>query len=507
MRSKFLISLALLASAGVSLEAQQAPPTVEPFNEVIDVRVVNLEAVVTDGKGERVRGLTAADFRLMVDGREVPIEYFTEVVEGTSATAPAGEGSGSAAPVARGEAVGRSYLVYVDNSFSVESIRNEILERLERDLALLGPEDRMAVLAFDGHQIEVLSAWTGDRASLAAALARARSLPSDGNRQLTSQRALGRDVEWVVDNADSFEGDEIKQMFDSMSQRTPLEARTQLGRTADAAAAALRGFEAPPGRKVMLLVSGGWSLGVAPRLYAPMLEAANRLGYTLYPVDAAQSDSRIITAWDGMAKSTGGRAVVSSRLEVFREVVADTGSYYWLGFTPAWKADDRRHRVTVEVRRPGLVARTRSGFSDLSKGTESAMRAESVLFFGGRDEEKRLIVQLGDPKRAGRKEIEVPVTIGIPVTSLALIPDGKGYIAETPLAAATVDEKGGRSELAPMKLRVKVKQAPQAGGYARFQTTVKLRDIEQRVVFTVHDPVSGGVIWGEASVHPQPKQR
>src|SRR3954471_13683568 len=70
----FLLVDGLLADA-LPVAAEQAPQQqVQTFGESIDVRVVNVEAVVVDKKGERVRGLSAADFRLLVDGREVPIE-------------------------------------------------------------------------------------------------------------------------------------------------------------------------------------------------------------------------------------------------------------------------------------------------------------------------------------------------------------------------------------------------------------------------------------------------
>ena len=39
--------------------------------------------------------------------------------------------------MAAGEEVGRSYLVYVDDSFSLANIRDEALAKLERDLTLL----------------------------------------------------------------------------------------------------------------------------------------------------------------------------------------------------------------------------------------------------------------------------------------------------------------------------------------------------------------------------------
>ena len=38
-----------------------------------------VEAVVTDRQGNRVTGLKPGDFRLEVDGKAVPIEYFNEV--------------------------------------------------------------------------------------------------------------------------------------------------------------------------------------------------------------------------------------------------------------------------------------------------------------------------------------------------------------------------------------------------------------------------------------------
>jgi hypothetical protein len=298
----------------------------------------------------------------------------------------------------------------------------------------------------------------------------------------------------------------MDEIHNALSMRISPEARTQLGRTAAAAAAALRGFEAPPGRKVLLLLSGAWSLSVAPQLYGPFVEAANRLGYTVYPVDASQSDATEVTALDKLARATGGRAVVSASNEAFREVVADSGSYYWLGFTPTWKANDQTHRVTVEVRRPELVVRSRSAFSDLSRRTETAMKAESVLLFGGAKEEKRLIVQLGEPRRKGRN-LEVPVTLGVPVEALAPRPEGEGYLAEIPLAVAAEDQQGGRADLPSMHLKVLLPKLPPAGTYARFQTILQLRDAEQRLVFTIQDLASGQSLWGQADLVPGRRER
>jgi VWFA-related protein len=510
----FLIFLTGILLTG-SQAARSQPPGSTPrdvpvFGETIDVRVVNVEVVVTGEDGQPVRGLAPADFRLLVDGGEVSLDYFSEIVEGRAAPsspAPPDAPGGPVAPVAPAEAVPRSYLVFIDDSFSVASPRNEALQRLAADLSLLGPEDRMAVLAFDGKRIEVLSPWSAGRAALTEALKKARDRPARGNQMISTQRSLEEDEDISMEAAWSMEltRKEREGMMDTLKKRVNPEARTQLGRTAQAMAGAVRGFEAPPGRKVMLLLSGGWSLTVAPMLFGPLVESANRLGYTLYPMDVAQGDARILRGLDQLAAATGGKVANSVDQNVLRTVAADSGSYYWLGFSPAWKGNDLTHDVQVEVRRPGLKVRARRGFSDLSPRTEVAFKAESLLLFGGGGEDRRVRVELGAAQPVGRRsrEVEVPVTLGVPVEALALKPvDGGGYVAEVPLAIAAVDAKEGRSELPVLLLRIAVEQPPPAGGYARFRTVLRLRRLSQRLVFTVRDATSGKVLWGEAQLSP-----
>ncbi len=54
-------------------------------------------------------------------------------------------------------------------------------------------------------------------------------------------------------------------------------------------------------------------------------------------------------------------------------------------------------------------------------------------------------------------------------------------------------------------LKVSLKTSPPARTYARFQTTIRVRDdVRQRLVFSVRDAVDGTAIWGEAESKPQP---
>lgn len=162
------MAAALLLPLGAAGQKPPAPPAsqvsqpgagdAEPevFGETIEVRAVNTEVVVEDGAGRRVSGLKPADFVLTVDGKPVPVDYFTEVAEGRSvqgkaaAAPPAPPAAGGVAP---GREVGTSYLLFVDDSLGVvPRNRNRMLRGFAEQLARLRPEDRMAVVAFGGRR-------------------------------------------------------------------------------------------------------------------------------------------------------------------------------------------------------------------------------------------------------------------------------------------------------------------------------------------------------------------
>jgi hypothetical protein len=120
------------------LAAQPAAETPDAYIDSIDVRVVNVEAVVTDKQGKRVRALSPKDFRLLVDGKEVPIGYFTEIVDGATASAPAQPGGAeNAVPKPVEGVVGRSVLVFVDKAFSLGTQLEVVVDQIDRELSNL----------------------------------------------------------------------------------------------------------------------------------------------------------------------------------------------------------------------------------------------------------------------------------------------------------------------------------------------------------------------------------
>jgi len=513
-KAPLALTALLLAGFGPRLAAEAPPPIV--VDESIDVRVVNVEAVVTDRGGHVAHGLAAGDFQLLVDGREVPISYFTEIrgAQAVAAPQPAAPAAANGAPapapaapspqVEPGTAVGRHYLVFVDDGFAVGARRNLALERLRDGLRRLGPEDRMAVIVFDGANLAVLSGWTADQAALAAALRRAAAGASRGNQLLAQRHSLDNDEDEVRFLP---EQDVIEHALEELRPRVSPEALGQLVRTAAAAAAALRAFELPPGRRILLLLSGGWSVATDPRQYGPLIQAANQLGYTLYPLDVATGDISALRLFDGLAQTTGGRALATGGPAAFAQVVEETASYYWLGFSPTWKPDDHPHRIEVRVHRAGLQVRSRSSYSDMSRQSTAALKAQSALLFGSAGPspgaaEAQLRVETGASRPIGHDEIEVPITLLLPMSSLSFTPDGASLVAELPLAVAALDDKGRRVDLPETLLHFRIAAIPAASRTLRFRTTLKLRRVEQRLVFAIADSRTGAVLTTELAVHP-----
>jgi VWFA-related protein len=537
------------------------------FDEAIDVRVVNVEAVVTGKGGERVRGLSKEDFRLLVDGREVPLQFFNEVTDGTMVASEKQPDAQAAAP----ETVGRRVLLFVDDSFGIAPHRNLVLDRIGKSLEKLSPRDQVAVVAFDGKKLDLVSGWTADRGRIAEALAAARARRANGLMLRAQLRNINRDLA-AVTSVQGFtplpvpttEGPEMGRFgnegfdgaaFMNSGGAVTIDLPALLNRVVAASAAAMRAVPVPEGRKVMLILAGGWPMpeerstrglldelpaslewmasasygSAGEAVFRPLVDTANRLGYTLYPVDmpglgagtgADVQDSdfgsnRLISSpWDQstdyalnyLAKETGGRAAINTaRLEALDRMAEDTSSYYWLGFTPAWKADDRHHRIELETRRPGLRVRTRHGFTDLSRKTEMAMNTEGLLLFGAGAESpagKVIQVEMGKPARAGLSTVKVPVTLSIPAEALTLMPVAGGFAAEASLSVGALDRWGSQSDLPVQNMRLNFKSQPKPGDIVRYHTSVRMGRGRQQVVFTLRDSLTGEMLWAKLDYKP-----
>ncbi|HEX2162819.1 MAG TPA: VWA domain-containing protein [Thermoanaerobaculia bacterium] len=521
--------VAAIGGAAAGAAAQTESDAWADFGESLEVRVVNVEAVVEDWRGRRVDGLTAGDFRLFVDGEEVPIAFFSEVRGGRIVEGAPAAGT---APAAADAEVGTQVLVFVDDAFALRRDRDRVLARLAEDLGALAPGDRVAVVAFDGRTVEPLLDWSGDRGAIERALAAAAERPAFGLRRRLRLAGGLPLIEAVRDPAELHE----------------LELAGDLDRLVAAASASLRAAGRPEGRRVMLLLSGGWPFhpgavpldvrfshlrgtSIAEETYAPLVDAANLLGYTLYPVDVpgflpsdgidaehaapprrtALSDhlfgeEAAHRALDHLARETGGRSLLDGRRsEALAAVTADLEQYYWLGFEPAVRDDDSRREIRLEVAGRALRVRARDSYFDLSRASEQALVVEGALLFGGgRAAGGVLDVELGEPEPRNRRVARVPVRVSFPAAVLEAVPsaDGLRWRVAGELRVAALDVSSRLSQVPVVPIELELAEPPRAGERLTWEGTLELRRVEQVVAVSLADRVSGRTVTSRLSATP-----
>ena len=546
----FLLGLLLCSP----LQSQGEPSSI--FGDRIEVRIVNLEVVVTDRQGNRVEGLGASDFRLRVDGEDVPIGFFSEISEGhrRATVASETEATGSLATAsnptgaAPGEAVGTNYLVFIDRGLKRD--RNQVLRGISEQIYQLGPQDRMALVRLKSRELEMLSGWTQSVPKLERALDKAMNesfATLDLNAEVDGLSSLR--------NLDTAEEAPTDPEFAAAAEISRVESRIE--QIVHGVTATMRSFAQPPGRKVLLLLSGGWPLspcdyalgqrslvessgfceGRGPELYRPMYEIANRLGYTIYPIDVPGGGSIDISAAEDdfvglgrngpplggvpsnvvnetfresefhatlhqLANETGGLPMINeTRLTSLERVIEDTRAYYWLGFTPDWKGDDRRHKIKLDVLRPGLKLRYREGFQDLSRSSEVDFMVESALLFGDLPGTGTLDFTMGPIPERGRK-ISVPLEIRIPMDEITLLPHQGRYVAELELRIAALDEFGDRNELTTIPVVLEGDGPAPLGAHSTYATSVQIRRRSQNLVVSLYDPAGDRLLVATTKFEP-----
>ena len=111
-------------------------------------------------------------------------------------------------------------------------------------------------------------------------------------------------------------------------------------------------------------------------------------------------------------------------------------------------------------------------------------------------------MQVGKPVSAGRREMEIPLTLAIPVSSVTMVPMEGKYVTELELRFSVLDEKGNRSAVPVIPLRISSETAPKDGEYMRYDTKLKLRKIGQHLVAAIYDPLSGKISTAEVDIVP-----
>lgn len=262
--------LAVVATQEPAAPRQAAQPsTRSPSTYRIAIDLVQLDAVVTDRRGQPVHDLRADEFEVLQDGRPQPIASFGYVAAGGQPAAPdvTRSAAGSPGPIAPHH-VRRTIAIVVDDlGLSFEStarVRDVLRQFVDRDVR---PGDLVAILR-TGAGMGALQQFTTDRRVLHAAVERVR------------WNFMAR----------------VSPFGPRMNAEDALEAfRTEVftAGTLGAVQYVVKGVSELPGRKSVVLLSDGFRLLDADGKYGrtmdalrALVDAANRAGVVIYTIDA-----------------------------------------------------------------------------------------------------------------------------------------------------------------------------------------------------------------------------
>jgi VWFA-related protein len=532
MRTILTILLAGLAATAAAQE--QGLPA---FREAVEVHVMDLDVVVTDSRGRPVPDLTQRDFIVKVDGKPVPIDYFTRVEEGAIHAPDLASASPERvlAEYRKGEEayVPRHFLIFVDTGHLAPGSRNRALEALRDFVTRLGPSDTGRVVLFD-RRAKDLTPWTASKETLLSALTRMES-GVGMSRLMTEQQTLrdidttrGRSRISLAQNYAQQERVEVHQMLVDMgSEVTTLTAL--------------------PGKKAFLFVSGGFETqpGFAMTQYAggrfgsslagfdtrnmsseldELVKRANASDVTFYAVDArglvpegttasnddplasrpgvaflAREDSQ--AGMQLLARDTGGLALINTNDfdKGLSRVYQDTSTYYSIGVNVSKLAGTGYRDVRVEVTRPGMTVRARRGFA----GRSGEQRARDVTQAALRTnvEYRGIPVTLRlAPARKEKKYYTLPISVTVPASSLTFLPQGDGAQAKADVYIGVIDDSGNTSDVGREEATFNLPKNAPADAPLTYVVTLQTRKGNQRIVVNVQDKGTGRMGTAKADV-------
>lgn len=399
----------LLAAGCAAGSAQDAPSLAsatppQPGQTVIkvSVKLVQVDATVTDEKGHAVRDLSAKDFEILQDGRPQIITNFSYVSPpASSSSGTRTEGPSGNPNKVRFEDIHRTVALVVDDlGLSFEStvrVRQALKHYVDTELQA---GDLVAILR-TGSGVGALQQFTTDRRLLYAAIDRVRY-------NLQGGAPLGAFAPMESHATNFPEGPKLAAAQGGSGQVDPEQERRQvfIAGSLGAVRYVVEGLRGLPGRKELVLFSentqlsydGGRSLRVEEAMQK-LVDAANRSAVVIYAIDpgglryhgltaaedTARSDPQELTRIEGqrsdqefkaregmvlLTRATGGLFLHDSNdLDgELRQAMEDAAGYYLIGYRPDGETFDpktgrpRFHSLRVRVLRSGLQVRSRSGF-------------------------------------------------------------------------------------------------------------------------------------------------
>jgi VWFA-related protein len=560
-----LLACAALAGAAAAQTAEEPAPQI--FTDTVDVQVVEVEVIATDGDGNPVHGLTRDDFQLFEDDKPVELSNFYAVDEGAEAAATdaaaADEAAGSAEPTAAPPSAAHrlNLVIFVDNLDTAPLDRNRVFALLHAQLRkLLGPDDRVMVASFD-RSLHIEQRFCQDLDLVFAALDRSESNLGGGALAAVRRRALNaildapeRDVPEATAGGVEAKPDFSRRDSAAEALRTihsyAQEAASRTEQMLAAMASFVDSLAALPGRRALLVISGGiqlkpgedlfdaWTdrlsgtygaeLGVSSALseserydqhdnlakvldsmrasqvviYGLSVSGNHAAGSTAVEVRAGQVGSTSLTraldpadALDDLAGESGGLSlpVRAKSAPVLDRMASDFSSYYSLAYTRPKADPGSDHRIEVKTTRPGIHLRYRRAYHAKAIADRAEDRAMTALFHDVTANPLGVRLELGTPQREQKDRFLVTLTIRVPFANLLLFPEAEAHKGLISVVIAVQDSEGRLARPQRVQVPVSIPNAKLLTALTEeltYEAKLEMRGGEQKLAVAVADDLA-----------------
>ncbi|HJW94635.1 MAG TPA: VWA domain-containing protein [Thermoanaerobaculia bacterium] len=454
------------------------------LGETIDVSIVNVDAIVTDSHGNRVRGLTQDDFQIFENGKLQPISNFSEIGDGNgvgqalSLSADRHARERQAGERQAGELVvhhqPRTIVVFIEHFRAPDFRRDPFFNGLHDFLhRTVRPGDSVKIVTF-GRKMETRLAFTDKLDAIDRTLDQIRNESNAGVDDVTfedyllgetfrSQFSADSKGPWaegygtttnrypvtpahVQRNSGAYGA---QQNFRFMRMRDKVESITSLMNSIAGSDSkkvfvmAVRRFQ-PSGDHDLIALDRvapnyGWSNRYrSDALIDYVAKTANANGITVYPLHPeglgregygleALFDYQLLNSQlpylDELAKQTGGKLAWGKDIETeLPKMASDLDAYYSIGYRATNHNVDRAHKIVVKAKNPDYTIRSRREYVEKSDQTRMRERVLATLLDQPPASAMNITVEVGKNRYIDHGQYKLPVTVHIPVA--ALMTDG-----------------------------------------------------------------------------------
>lgn len=480
-----LFIITLLLSVAASAQA--------PYVETVEVRVTNIDVIVTDRAGKPVTGLSKSDFEVLEDGKPQPI---TNLYEVRGSAAASGETRPAAEPP---QELRRRRFVFFLDSFSLGLERNGVINSLRNFIDQQMQAGDEATLVSWNRRMEIIVPFTGEKTALLSGLdVLSKRTAAGATLQADKLRVYQRAMDVYRDNtmiqargggARMEQGLANKNIMDRVAtfvQQWAEEVRDNQRALYQSLHVMLTSLGGVEGRKIMLFAGTymperpglevyemlnrslpNFEVYVGPAVSRLKSQAeeiqqiarhANAAGVTLYTIFPEPMDNdptkegtnfaefaNSAASLQTLSRVTGGTMVAKTWNfdSALRAIASDLGSYYSIGYRSNRDERPGEHSIVVRTRRPEYRVRARKSYVVRSADEQVGDTVVANIVHPVAKGDIPVSLKVGAPQSDGSGHYKVAVDVSFPAAAVTTLPDGDKvaggftvYIAAgTPLGA------------------------------------------------------------------------